>query len=105
MVVMAQPIADGFPAIRIASFGSDNRFTFEYVKKQISSITKYLKNHEIEVLTYSADGDSRELKMMRHLVQLGGLPNALKDRVLDNGAPWFVAKPLNSCIPTQDSSM
>ena len=102
MVVMAQPLADGFPPIRIASFGTDNRFTFQDVKNRISNIIKELKNHGVEVVTYSADGDTRELKMMSQQLELGVLPKALKDRVLGNGSPWFVAKTLTSCKPIQD---
>lgn len=71
MVVMAQPICDKFPAIRLCTFGSDNKFTTDDVKNRAITIEKELNKEGIEVLTYSADGDSRELKMMRKRIKLG----------------------------------
>lgn len=78
-VVMAQPIADGFPPMRICTFGSDNRFTYKDVQNRLSAIEAALKAHGIGILTYSSDGDTRELKMMRQHLQLGTVPTTSKN--------------------------
>ncbi len=71
VVVMAQPLCDKVSPFRICSFASNNKFTAEDVKNRAETIEKSLKEAGIEILTYSADGDSRELKMMRHRLHLG----------------------------------
>ena len=65
VVVMAQPLAE-IPALRICSFASDNRFTMEDVKVRKDTIAEALEGEGIIMLSYSADGDARELKMERH---------------------------------------
>ena len=71
MVVMVQPLADKVPPLRLCSFGSDNKFTSDDVKRRLHFIENELKKSGIEVLTYSSDGDTRELKMMRQKLELG----------------------------------
>ncbi len=71
IVVMAQPLQRNFPPLRICAFGSDNKFTAEDVTRRLNTIENELLKHGIKVLTYSADGDSRELKMMRQKIRLG----------------------------------
>ena len=71
MVVMAQPIAEKIPAIRLCAFGSNNKFTSDDVKNRLATIETALNQEGIEGLTYASDGDSRELKMMRQRIGLG----------------------------------
>jgi len=59
IVVMAQPMGDGIPPIRICSFGSDNTFKTTDVKHRLETMVSLLKTEGNIVLTYSADGDSR----------------------------------------------
>jgi len=70
-VVVANPICGDFPGIRIAAFGSNNKFTSIDVQKRANAIERELKKEGIEMLIYSADGDSRELKTMRQKINLG----------------------------------
>lgn len=62
---MAQPLAD-MPALCICSFASDNRFTLENVKARKETIAAALEEEGIIMLSYSANGNARELKMKRH---------------------------------------
>ena len=71
MVIMAQPLSDNKSPFRNCSFGSTNRFTSDDVENRMNSIVLALKKEGIEVLSYAADGDSRELKMMRRISNLG----------------------------------
>ena len=68
---MAQPLVKSAPAIRIASWCSSNRFTSLDVHNRARTIEKELNAAGIQMITYSADGDSRELKMMREHIRLG----------------------------------
>ncbi len=70
-VVVANPICGDFPGIRIAAFGSNNKFTAVDVQRRANAIELELKKEGIEMLVYSADGDSRELKTMRQKINLG----------------------------------
>lgn len=71
MIGMIQPLLAGLPPIRLFAFGSDNRFTAVDVKNRLFYIKEQLLSVGIEVLTYSTDGDSREMKLMREMLQLG----------------------------------
>ncbi len=71
MVVMAQPLSNSVSPLRICSFGSNNRFTSDDVENRMNSLVSSLKKEGVEVLSYAADGDSRELKMMRRISCLG----------------------------------
>lgn len=73
VVVMAQPLAD-VPGLRICSFASDNRFTTEDVKARKATIAAALEAEGIVMLSFSADGDARELKMERQDLELGKKP-------------------------------
>jgi len=78
LVVMFQPLADT-PPLRVFCCASDNRFTTEDVKARMMTIEAALAKEGITMLTYSADGDSREMKWMRELLQLGfQLPESIK---------------------------
>jgi hypothetical protein len=74
MVIMAQPLDVKAPPVRICYFGTNNKFTAIDVENRIAYITSELKKNGIWVETYSADGDARELKMMRNTINLGISP-------------------------------
>ena len=71
MVIMAEPLDINAQPVRICYFATNNKFTSSDVQNQILFITSELNNNGIRVETYSADGDPRELKMMRDTLQLG----------------------------------
>lgn len=71
LVGMAQPLTDGFPTIRLFLLGSDNKFKTEAVKNRLDFTKRSLAKEGIRILTYSADGDSREMKLMRDQLRLG----------------------------------
>ncbi|KZS05076.1 Uncharacterized protein APZ42_031826 [Daphnia magna] len=100
-VVMAQPLVDSFPPMRICTFGSDNKLSFNDVRHRLQTIRAELEKFGIEILTYSADGDSRELKMMREHMKLGLVPKICKS-IFSPGSKWFAAELLQNTISVQD---
>ena len=79
---MAQPLAN-VPPLRICSFGSNNKFTSDDVRRRVETIRDELKQAGITMLTYAADGDTRELKFMRENIQLGISPPKRKRKSFD----------------------
>lgn len=71
MAIMAQPLDINAQPVRICYFATNNKFTSSDVQNRITFITSELNYNGIRVETYSADGDPRELKMMRDTLQLG----------------------------------
>ena len=71
MAIMAQPLDINAQPVRICYFVTNNKFTSSDVQNRITFITSELNYNGIRVETYSADGDPRELKMMRDTLQLG----------------------------------
>ncbi|XP_030753635.1 uncharacterized protein LOC115880545 [Sitophilus oryzae] len=69
-IFMAQPLVDGSPAFCISVFGSDNRFTYENVSKRWQYLVKEAEKHDITILGFSSDGDTRCLKSMKILSKL-----------------------------------
>ena len=69
-VYMAQPLLYGAPAFVLACVGTDNKFCAEDVQKRWSYILTECKKRDITVVSFGADGDSRELKSMKLSVQL-----------------------------------
>lgn len=67
---MAQPLAGGAP-LRICSFGSDNEFTADDVRRRKQTIEEELGKVGIIMISYAADGDTRELKTTRQSIRLG----------------------------------
>ncbi len=65
LIVMAQPLVDGIPPIRILSFCTDNKFTAEDVSARMHTIITALAAEGILALVCSVDGDAREIKFMR----------------------------------------
>ena len=60
----------GAPAFVLACIGTDNKFCAEDVQKRWSYILSECKKRDITVLSFGADGVSRELKSMQLSVQL-----------------------------------
>jgi hypothetical protein len=71
MVIMTQPMSLYSPPIRLCCFGSNNKFTALDVQRRALTIEALLKKEGVEVITYPADGDTRELKVMRSMIRLG----------------------------------
>jgi hypothetical protein len=71
MAVMAQPLSPSAPAFRIITYSSDGSFLADDVKNRLYTVLAYLKKHDIKVLTYASDGDSRELKFQRLSAHIG----------------------------------
>ncbi len=97
MIGMIQPLLSGLPPIRLFAFGSDNRFTAVDVKNRLFYIKDQLLSVGIEVLTYSTDGDSREMKLMREMLQLGSpTPSASKRPVKRSAGSRMVSSATES---------
>lgn len=69
-VYMAQSLTDGVPAFCLACLGTDNKFTAEVLSKRWRYIFTECKKRGISVVSFGADGDSRELKSMQSSSQL-----------------------------------
>ncbi|KAK4012167.1 hypothetical protein OUZ56_021266 [Daphnia magna] len=71
MIGMIQPLLDGLSPLRLFSFGTNSKYTSIDVNNRLNFVALKLKAFEIEVAAYSADGDSREMKVMRNRIRLG----------------------------------
>jgi hypothetical protein len=123
MIGMIQPLLDGLSPLRLFSFGTNSKYTSIDVNNRLNFVALKLKAFEIEVAAYSADGDSREMKVMRNRIHLGASippsPQASSDvhsshpshstehptglsicdlHKLQRGIPFFVCDFLPSCI-------
>ena len=67
---MAQPLKSSAPAFILGCMTTDNKFTAEHVLKRWSHIHTECAKRGITVVSFGADGDSRELKSMRISCQL-----------------------------------
>lgn len=63
-------------SFNVCFFATNNKFTVTDVSHRICYVTDELKLHGIHVLTDSADGNKREMKMMKQSVELG-LPSPI----------------------------
>ena len=61
-VYMAQPLGDNVPAFCLACLGTNNKFDFQLVQKRWSHIVSECHKRGITVISFGADGDSREMK-------------------------------------------
>ena len=68
---MAQPNDPDSPPFCLMMYGTIGKMTYEDVQKRLIFISNKLEWAGIKVLGYSADGDSRELKAMRLISELG----------------------------------
>ena len=64
-VYMVQPLKDGIPPFCLACIGTDNKFTFKEVLQRWKYIYTELSMRGVRIVSFSADGDSRLLKVMR----------------------------------------
>ena len=64
-VYMAQPLARGVPAFCLACLGTNNKSTSELVLKRWQYVYTECRKFGITVVSFGADGDSRELKSMQ----------------------------------------
>lgn len=64
-VYMAQPLTQGVPAFCLACLGTNNKFTAEHVLRRWKYVFLECKKLGITVVSFGADGDSRELKSMQ----------------------------------------
>lgn len=71
LVVMAQPMSTNTPPLRLCSFGTNNKFSSDDTTNRLETIVSELQKHGIKVLSYAADGDSREMMSMKQLLNLG----------------------------------
>ena len=69
-VYMAQPLSKSVPAFCLACMGTNNKFTAEHVLNRWKYIVSECKKRKITVVSFGADGDSRELKAMQVSTQL-----------------------------------
>ena len=59
---MAQPLTQNVPTFCLACVETDNKFNVELVLKRWKYIYSELQKQNIYLMSYAADGDSRELK-------------------------------------------
>lgn len=75
MVIMAQPFRrcgePDPPTFRICSFATDNKFDFTDTQNRLATVVQKLQEAGLKGMIYSADGDTRELKLMRMSYRLG----------------------------------
>ena len=64
-VYMAQAVAKNIPAFCLACIGSTNCFTAEDVLRRWKYIHEQCQQRKISVISFGADGDSRELRAMK----------------------------------------
>ena len=64
-VYMAQSLSEGVPAFCLACMGTNSKFTAHRVLKRWKYIYSECKKKGIMVVSFGADGDSRELKAMQ----------------------------------------
>ena len=66
-VYMAQSLCPDVPAFCLACMGTDNKFTADLILKQWKYIFLECNKRGISVVSFGADGDSRELSAMQNL--------------------------------------
>ena len=74
---MAKPLAEGVPAFCLSCSGTNNQFTRELVLKRWKYIHTECLKRGISVVSFGADGDSREMSAMSFSMQIG-LPSRSK---------------------------
>ena len=75
-VYMAQGLCEGVPTFCLACMGSDNKFIFEDILKRWKFIFMECKKRGITVVSFGADGDSRELRARQISTQLNLSPKS-----------------------------
>ncbi|CAG9812470.1 unnamed protein product, partial [Phaedon cochleariae] len=65
-VVMAQPLAPNAAPFCICAFGTNNKFKYSDIRNRWRTMKNMAREHGIQILGFSGDGDSRILKAMRY---------------------------------------
>lgn len=109
-VYMAQPLAANVPAFCLACMGINNKHDYTLVMKRWSYIVSECAKRNITVVSFGADGDSRELKAMLQSTHLshseGTILDALnlnKLSVPKEWLSWFAIKDPNGIAYVQDT--
>lgn len=109
-VYMAQPLAENVPAFCLACMGINNKHDNTLVMKRWSHIVSECAKRKIAVVSFGADGDSRELKAMLQSAHLshgeGTVPDALNVNKLcvpKEWLSWFAIKDPNGIAYVQDT--
>ena len=69
-VYMAQSLTEGVPSFCLVCLGTDNKFSGDVLLKRWRYISSECEKRRIKVISFAADGDSRELKAMWLAMQL-----------------------------------
>ena len=115
-VYMVQPLTENVPAFCLSCVGTDNKFNAELVLKRWQYIYSELQKRNVHLMSYAADGDSRELKAIQVSTQLLSsssstsssgsfsslLPCCNKISIPQNWTSWFVVKRPTSIVYIQD---
>ena len=64
-IYVAQPLKESTPSFCLACIGTDNRFTGDEILKRWNYILQEAQKCDIQVVSFSADGDSRLMRAMR----------------------------------------
>jgi len=70
IAVTAQPLVDGSPSFRLATFPSDNRFKAKHVNARWDTLVEKLNAAGIKVSSIAGDGDSRILSTQKRRMRL-----------------------------------
>lgn len=111
---MAKPLSEGIPAFCLACLGTDNKFTAELVLKRWDYMYSECKKRGIKVVSFGADGDSRELKAMQVSTQLLSSSRALisslavscnlqKLAIPSEWSSWFAVRKPTAIAYVQDT--
>ena len=111
-VYMAQPLSKTVPSYVLACLSSDNKFTAEHVIQRWKYIHFECAKLGIDVISFGADGDSREMKTMRVSSQLQYRPDPLwqlspssslsKLKLPNEWIEWFALKYVTNICYVQD---
>jgi hypothetical protein len=85
-IIMAKPIAPKSKSFCLCYYGTSNKFKTDDVLNRWMFIEKELAKIGVEVVGYSADGDSRLLRSMRIL---SGLPSIIDSKMPSAWRSWF----------------
>lgn len=70
-VIMAQPLAEGYPAFCLLIFGSDSKYKAWSVHQRWQYIKKCLEEENIHVISFCSDSDPRYNAVMKNCSRLG----------------------------------
>lgn len=111
-VYMAQALCENVPAFCLACMGSNNKFTAEDVLKSWTFLLLECKKLGIAVVSFGADGDSREMKAMQVSTQLLSYEDSITSLSPSSKLPnlvipsewqsWFAVKKPTSIAYIQD---